>query len=135
MLPASIGGWARESVENESGGAAGVGAATATGTYKQGDDTIRLSVADLGAMGALASLGTAFNVNSSKETAGGYERTTTADGRLINEKWDSADRRGNYTTVLGNRFSISAEGTAPDANAFKAVVGAVDAGRLAALAK
>lgn len=135
LLPASIGGWTRTTVENESGGAAGIGAASATGTYTQGEDSIRLSVTDLGAMGAIASLGTAFGVNASKETADGYERTSTADGRMINEKWNKADRRGSYTTVLGNRFSISAEGSAPDADAFKAVVGGVDAGRLAALAR
>jgi hypothetical protein len=135
LLPASVGGWTRTAVENESGGAAGVGAATATGTYVQGGDQIKLSVSDLGAMGALAGLGAAFNVNTSKETANGYEKTTTADGRLINEKWDSSDRRGSYTTVLGNRFSISAEGTAPNADALKGVVAAVDAGRLVALAK
>lgn len=135
LLPASVGGWTRTAIENESGGAAGIGAATATGTYTQGSDQIKLSVSDLGAMGALAGLGAAFNVNASKETADGYERTTTADNRMINEKWNWGARRGSYTTVLGNRFSISAEGTAPSADAFKTVVAAVDAGRLAALAR
>lgn len=135
LLPASIGGWTRTAVESESGGAAGVGAATATGTYTQGADEIKLSVSDLGAMGALAGLGAALNVNSNKETANGYERTTTANSRMVNEKWDSGTRRGSYTTVLGNRFSISAEGSAQSADAFKAVASGVDVGRLAALAK
>lgn len=133
LLPAAIGGWTRTAIESESGGAAGVGASTATGTYTQGSDQLKLSVADMGAMGALASLGGALNVNASKETATGYERTTTVNNQMVNEKWDSSDRHGSYTTVVGSRFSISAEGTAPDAAQFKAVANAVDAARLAGM--
>lgn len=135
LLPTAVGGWTRTAVENESGGAGGLGASTATGTYTQGSDEMKLSVADLGAMGALAALGSAFNVNASKQTATGYERTSTADGRMVNEKWNASDRHGSYTTVLANRFSITAEGTAADAGQFKAAATAVDGGRLAALAR
>ncbi|WEK44188.1 MAG: Yip1 family protein [Candidatus Sphingomonas colombiensis] len=135
FLPETIGGWKRGDVETASGGAGGIGGSKAEARYTLGNDTITLSVADVAAMGALAGLGQALNVQSNRETKDGYERTATVDGRMTTEKWDGASRNGEYNVIVGNRFAVSAEGSAPDAAAFKAIVAAVDLGKLDALAK
>ncbi len=135
LLPAAIGGWARTEVESVGGGAGAIGGSTATARYKMGDDTITLSVSDIGAMGAIAAMGAAFNVQSNKQTATGYEKAGTVDGRMTTDKWDSADHSGSYTVIVGNRFTVTAEGTARDAAPFKAAVDAVDAAKLEAMAK
>lgn len=135
LLPASIAGWSRTEVESASGGAGGIGGSNATGRYAMGEDTISVSVSDIGAMGAMAALGSAFNMQSNKQTATGYERTGTVDGRMTTETWDGENHSGNYTVIVGNRFTVTVEGTARDPAAFKAAAGAIDLARLEAMAK
>lgn len=134
MLPGSVAGFTRTSVESSGGSAGGMGAATAKGAYTQGDQSFELSVSDVGALGSLATLGGALNVNSNKQTATGYERTSMQGGNMVSEEWDGSDHRGKYTVMVASRFAVAAEGNAPSIDPLKAAVGAVDAGRLAALA-
>lgn len=135
MLPPMIGGWSRTEIESTSGGAGGIGGSSATGTYAMGDDRLTVSVSDIGAMGALAALGSSFNVQSNKQTATGYERTATVNGRIVSEKWDSSDHQGSYSAVVGSRFTVNAEGSARDPAQFKSAVDAIDLGKLEAMAK
>ena len=135
MLPASVAGFTRTAVESTSGGAGGIGAATAKGTYTLGDQRFELSVSDVGALGGLATLGGALNVNSNRETATGYERTSMRNGNMVEEEWDNGGRRGKFMTMVASRFAVSAEGSAPSIDQLKAAVGAIDMGRLAAMAK
>ena len=134
LVPGSIGGWTRTSLESSSGGAAGVGASSASGHYTQGADTMTLTVSDIGAMGALASIGQALNVQSNKQTEQGYERSGVIDGRMTSAKWDGATRSGEYSTIIGNRFTVAAEGRVSDDHQLKVAVDAIDPGKLAALA-
>ena len=135
LLPASAAGWTRTSVENASGGAGGIAGSNAKGDYSRGSDTASLSVTDMGAMGAIAGLGAAFNVQSSKTTATGYEKTGQVDGRMTSEKWDSSSRHGSYSTVVGNRFVVEVEGSADTADTLKALAASVPIGTLAGMAK
>lgn len=135
LLPTNVAGWNRTSIESSSAGAAGVGGSVARGEYTLGEDQATLSVTDMGAMGALAGLAGAMNVQSNKTTTTGYEKTTTVDGRLTSEKWDSSDRRGSYSTIVANRFVVEVEGNAANAEALKALAGSVNLGTLAGLAK
>jgi len=135
MLPAAIAGFTRGDVETQSGGAAGINGSTANARYTQGEQSFRLSVADIGAMGAVASLGGAMNLQSSKTTATGYEKTQMVDGAMVSERWDNQDHSGAYSTMAASRFTVSAEGSAPSIDVLKQAVASVDAGRLASLAK
>lgn len=135
MLPTSIAGFTRTEVESAGAGAGGLGGATAKGTYAQGDQRFELSVTDVGALGNLATLGGALNVNSSKQTATGYEKTSMEGGNMVEESWDTSDHRGKYSTLVGSRFAVAAEGSAPTIDPLKAAVGAIDLGKLTALAK
>jgi len=130
LLPASIGNYARTSVESA---AAGPGGTRAQGTYESGDKRIELSVHDMAALGAMASLGGAFGVESNKEDADGYERTSTKGGNLVVEKWNKTNGEGSFTTMVGKRFMIEAEGQAGSIDELKAAVASIDAGKLAAL--
>ncbi len=66
-------------VETQSGGVGGIAGSHAEGRYTSGDQSFSLSVTDMAAAGALASLGGAMNMQSSKQTATGYEEDR--DGR------------------------------------------------------
>lgn len=135
MLPASVAGFTRGDVETQSGGAAGINGSTANARYTQGDQSFRLSVADVGALGSIATLGGAMNLRSSKSTATGYEKTEMVNGAMVNERWDNQAHSGEYSTMAASRFTVSAEGSAPSIDVLKQAVASIDAGKLAELAK
>jgi Yip1-like protein len=136
MLPGDLGGgFARTEISADSASAGGFGGSNAEGRYVNGDASIRLSVTDMAAAGALASLGGALNVESSRDTATGYERMGRVGGRMTTEKYDKQNRSGEYMVLVGDRFAVQAEGSGVDMNQLKAAVNAVNPGRLEAIAK
>lgn len=135
LLPASVGGLARSSMESSSMAAAGMGGAQAEARYGTGDTIITLSVTDMGPIGGLAALGSAFNVQSSKQDGTSYEKVGKVDGRMTTEKFDSAEKRGEYGTIVGDRIMVQAEGNAASINVLKEAVASVDFDKVAALAK
>ncbi|MEO6217108.1 MAG: Yip1 family protein [Sphingomonas sp.] len=135
MLPATIAGFTRGDVETSSGAAAGIGGSRAEGRYTLGDQSFSLSVADMGAMGSLATLGGAINAQTSKQTATGYEKTEMVGGAMVSEKWNTDSHSGRYETMVASRFMVSANGNAPSIDTLKQAVATVDTGALASLAK
>jgi hypothetical protein len=135
LLPASLGGLTRSSIESASMGAAGVGGSQAEARYTGGDSDIKLTVTDMGALGGLAALGGALNVQSSKQSGTSYEKIGKVDGRLTTEKFDSADKRGEYSTIVGDRIMVQAEGTVTSIDVLKGAVAAVDLSKVEGLAK
>ena len=136
LLPGALpGGLARTSIESSSAGAAGIGGSTAEARYGSGENEIVLKVTDLGAMGGLAAMGSAFNVQSSKQTETGYERMGKVEGRMTTEKYDNTDKRGSYGTLVADRIMVESEGRAASAEAFKAAVATVDLSKIETLAK
>lgn len=130
LLPEKIGRFSRTEVESSSMSAG----AHASARYEADGDSIRLEVTDMAIAGAFAGLGAALNVQSNKETATGYERTQTVDGRIVSEEWDKESREGKYMTTLANRFMIEARGTVASIDELKGAVEAVGPDKLAALA-
>lgn len=134
-LPGAVAGYARTGVSAESGGAGGMGASTAKATYQRGDATMDLSVVDMGAMGALGGMASAFNVQSSREENGRYEKVGKVDGRMTTESYDRNSKHGEYSVMVGSRFMVQAEGDNVSIDELKAAVSSIDAGRLEGLAK
>lgn len=134
MLPASIGGWSRTSVESQSMAAGGMGGSMAEGRYESGGKSFELTITDMAAAGAFAAMGAAMNVQQSRQTDEGYEKTSTVDGRLVTEEWNRSGD-GSYMTTIGDRFMVKADGEAGSIEELKAAVAAVDLGKLEALAK
>ena len=135
LLPASLNGMPRTAIESQSGGAGGIGGSNAEARYGSGDSEIKLSVTDMGAMGGIAALGSAFNVQSSKQEGTAYEKVGKVDGRMTTENFDSADKRGSYGTIVGDRVMVQAEGHAASIDVLKAAVAGIDLARIEGLAK
>jgi hypothetical protein len=134
-LPASVAGYARSEVEASSGGVGGVNGSTAEASYQKGDAHMRLTVTDMGGLGALAGMANAFNVHSSKDTATGYEKVGKVNGRMTQESYDRDSKHGEYGVLIGDRFMVQAEGDGVTMDELKAAVGSVPAARLEGLAK
>lgn len=135
MLPASIAGFVRGDTEASSGGAGGIGGSRAEARYTSGEQSFRLSVTDTGALGAVATLGGALNLQSNKQTANGYEKTAMVDGRMTTEEWNRSSGRGKYSTMVGSRFMIEARGEAPSIDTLKGAVASIDIGKLEKIAQ
>ena len=132
MLPASIAGFSRTSIESTG---LGTGASNAEGRYERSGQRFNLSVSDMSALGAMAAMGAAIGVNSNREDANGYERTQTVDGEFVTEKWNRTDKSGEYGTTISSRFLVKAEGVVDDISVLKDAVANIDAGKLKSLAE
>ena len=135
LLPAGLPGLARTAISASSAGAAGFSGSTAEARYGADGKSIKLSVTDMGAAGALAALGSAFNVQSSTQDANGYEKIGKVDDRMTTEKWSAASKSGNYSIMIANRFMVTADGDGVDMAELKAAVVEVDPAALEQLAK
>jgi hypothetical protein len=136
LLPANAAGFARSSVETTSSGTDQAQIVVATGQYEKADGgAFRLTVTDLGPVAGLTALAVGMGGHATRETADEYEKTTTVDGRLTTEQWNRQSNSGKYSVVIGDRFSVEADGSAGSVDALKQAVRSVDAGRLEAMAK
>ena len=135
LLPASISGWNRTSVENQGGAAAGIGGSNARAEFQSGDQNFSLSVTDTGVLGNIATLGGAINASSNKQTTTGYEKSEMQGGNMVEEKWDNQSKSGSYSVLVASRFSVEASGSAPSIDTLKSAVASVNLGQLQSMAK
>jgi hypothetical protein len=139
FIPDQVDGIPRTALTSQSAGANGVSTSNVEAEYGKDNAHITLHVTDLTAMGAFAGLAGAMGVESTRQTADGYEKVGKVDGRLTTEEWDGAAKSGKYgvraRSLVANRFMVEAEGAAPSIDVLKAAVAAVGPDRLEALAK
>ena len=133
LLPDNVGGAPRTEIEATTAGGASV--ANAQATYSGGDVHATVTITDLGAAGGLGAFATAMNVQSDKQTATGYEKVSTINGRLTTERYDTQSKNGEFSVLVGNRFNVDAQGSGVSIDALKAAVAAVGPDRLDALAR
>ena len=134
FVPESLAGLPRTEISAERNNAMGMQVSEARGTYS--DDAgrlLRLEIIDMGGMkGMLAFAGWAAG-EQERATDSGYEKTYTQDGRLVHEEWDSEQKNGEYSTVLGERFSVKLSGGASSITELKKAVASLDLAGLEAL--
>jgi len=135
LLPPSFSGYSRGDVEASSGGVAGISGSNVEAKYAKGDAHLKLSITDLNAAGGFAALAGAIGVESSKETASGYEKMGKVDGRMTTEEWNRDSKSGKYGVVVADRFMVEADGEGAEMDDLKAAVGAVGPSKLESLAK
>ena len=132
FVPQTLAGLPRKDVSVERNNAMGMQISEAHATY--GNDagrSVRLEITDTGtAKGLLAFAGWA-GMEGEKESSGGFEKTYRADGRLIHEEWHGSS--GEYTVVLGDRFTVELKGDADNIDQLKAALGELDLKALEAL--
>jgi hypothetical protein len=136
LLPATLpGGFARTDTSTASGGAAGFDFGNAKAVYAKGSARITLSLTDMGAIGALAALGSAFGANASEETATSYSKMGQVDGRMTMEEFNRETKVGKFAVIVADRVMVEAEGADASMDALKAAIATIDLGQVEALAK
>jgi hypothetical protein len=134
FLPDTLLGLKRTSSSAQRSNAMGMQITEAHAEY--GDDNgrnVTLEVTDMGTAKGLMAMAGAMAPEEERSSDHGYEKTYTADGRLTHEAWDDQSRRGEFSVVVGQRFTVKAQGAAGSIDDLKQAVASVDLGRLEAL--
>jgi hypothetical protein len=134
FVPDTLAGLKRTQVSAERNGALGMQVSTAQASYaNDAGSRLELEITDLGSAKGLMGLAGLANVEADKETDRGYDKTYKRDGRLIHEQWDSQDKHGEYSIVLGDRFSVKVSGHAESIDQIKSAVAGLNLAGLEAL--
>lgn len=135
LLPADADGLARTEATGEKNGAAGFTISTATGKYANTDQsqTIELAIVDGGGSSMMMGLAAWSMLEVDKETADGYEKTSTMDDYKSYEKYNNSDKSGEINLLVGKRFIVTAKGRGVDMDKLKATVKDMNLSKLADL--
>ena len=134
FVPDALAGLKRTSVSAERNGAMGMQVSTADANYSdEAGHSLHLEIADTGSAKGLTALAGAIGVESSKETDHGYDKTYNQGGHLVHEQWDSQSKYGEYSIVLGDRFTVKVTGHVDSIDQLKGAVGSLNLGGLEAL--
>jgi hypothetical protein len=122
-LPETLGGLPRTATSASRNNAMGFQVAEASADYSDGaGKNLRLEINDTGGAKGILALASWANVEEQKEWQGGYEKTYRADGRIVHERWDSGSSNGEYSVIVGDRFSVEISGNAPSVDALKSAL-------------
>lgn len=133
LLPESLPGMKRNEATGEKNAAMGMQISTAEGRYSNDQGaSVRLKIADIGSMTGLAGMAAyAWAATSiDRESDTGYEKTSTFNGFKSHEKFDKQSKSGELSVLIGNRFTVEADGNGIDMDALKAALSKVDLGKL-----
>ncbi|HEY1589679.1 MAG TPA: Yip1 family protein, partial [Rhodanobacter sp.] len=131
FLPDSLGNLKRTSISAQRNNAMGMQVSDASAEYA-GDSGqhVTLEVTDTGGAKGFVALAVAMAPEEEKETDHGYEKTHTVDGNLVHEAWDTQSKSGEYSVVLGQRFTVKATGNVDSIDQLKQAVASIDLGKL-----
>lgn len=131
FLPDSVVGMKRTSLSAERSRAMGMQISEASARYS-GDNNqhITLQLSDTGGAKGFISMAASMAPEEEKETDHGYEKTYSAGGNLVREKWDTRSKSGEYSVIVGKRFTVKANGNADSIDQLKQAVNSVDLRKL-----
>jgi hypothetical protein len=134
FVPDELGGLSRTSIASERNAAMGIQISQAHATYSdESGRELRLEITDAGTAKGLLGLAGWAGLEGEKEENGRYEKTFRDDGKLIHEEWDSNDSSGEYSVVVGDRFTVKVQGAAGSVGELRDAVEALDLDGLADL--
>jgi hypothetical protein len=134
FLPDTLLGLKRTSSSAQRTNAMGMQVTEAHAEYGDGNGrNVTLEVTDMGTAKGLMAMAGAMAPEEERSTDHGYEKTYTADGRLTHEEWNDESKSGEYSVVIGQRFTVKANGNAGGIDDLKQAVASVDLGKLEAM--
>ena len=134
FLPDSLGGLKRTSISAQRNSAMGMQVSDASAEYSNDSNQhITLEVTDTGGAKGFVAMAAAMAPEQDKETDHGYDKTHTVDGNMVHEAWDTQSKSGEYSVVLGQRFTVKATGNADSIDQLKQAVSSVDVNKLESL--
>jgi hypothetical protein len=129
-LPEKIGEMARTGFDVQSGGAGGMAGTSARGDYGSGEQTLRLSITDMGGMGGLMGLYGWANVTVDKEFNGQVEKAYKQGQRSVHEEYRKDGSHAELTIVLSNGLIVSIKGQQTSIDKVKEAMSGLDLNRM-----
>lgn len=113
FLPETLQGWKRTDFSVERNTAMGIQVSQARASYTDddGERSVDVEIVDTGSARGLLALAGFAGGESESESDGTIERTYRDDGRLVREYWDRNSSSGEYSLVVGERFTVKVEGS------------------------
>ncbi|MDW2982912.1 MAG: Yip1 family protein [Rhodanobacter sp.] len=134
FLPDSLGSLKRNSLSAQRNSAMGMQISQASASYAADNGQhITLEVSDTGGAKGFMSLAAAMAPEEEKQTDHGYEKTYSANGNLVHEEWDTQSKYGEYSMVVGKRFTVKANGNVDSIDQLKQAVASIDLAKLESL--
>lgn len=134
FLPDSLGSLKRSSLSAERNSAMGMQISQASASYAADNGQhVTLEISDTGGAKGFMSLAAAMAPEEEKQTDHGYEKTYSADGNLVHEEWDTQSKYGEYSVVVGKRFTVKANGNVDSIDQLKQAVASIDLAKLESL--
>ena len=132
-LPQALAGFEKGESSGEKNNAFGIAVSEAKQSFRtaDGSKTVRFEITDPGSLaGPFALANMWMNVDIDKETSDGFEKTSTAGGRKLHEKWSKSSKHAEVQMVVGNRFMIEIDARGVDTNDVKALLTQIDIAKL-----
>lgn len=134
FLPDSVGNWKRGNVSATRSGAMGMQVSEASADYAGNDNRhVTLEITDTGGAKGFVAMAAAMAPEQENQTDHGYDKTYTVGGNMVHEEWDNQSKSGEYSVVVGKRFTVRASGTVDDIDQLKQAVNKIDLARLESL--
>jgi hypothetical protein len=134
FVPETLAGLKRTDLSAERNGAMGMQFSQANANYSDGaGHNLHLEIGDMGSAKGITALAGWAGVEQSRETDHGYDKTYKQDGRLTHEEWNTQSKYGEYSLVLGDRFTVKVSGNADSIDQIKGAVGSLNLAGLEAL--
>lgn len=134
FLPETLAGRPRSAVSAERTGAMGFQISTAEASYEDNSGSgFRVEITDMGLAKGVMALAGWVGVEKESVTETGYEKTYKNGKNIVHEQWDKQASSGEYSIIVGERFTVKVSGGAADINALKDAAGSIDLQGLAAL--
>lgn len=134
FLPEQLAGQARSAISAERTGAMGIQVSTAQGTYEDASgNNLQVEITDMGAAKGVMGLADWVGAEQERVTETGYEKTYKDGSMYVHEQWDKQALSGEYSLIVGERFSVTITGSGPDIEVLKNAAREIDVEGLAAL--
>lgn len=134
FLPQKLEGMQRSNFSAERNQMMGLQIAQAQANYSDGSQQLRVEIIDMGGAKGILSLAGIAAVGNERKTERGYEKTYSDADRIVSEKWDDVDGRGEYSIVVGDRFVIKVKGQADSITTLRTLANSLDSEGLESLA-
>ena len=132
-LPQELAGFEKGDSSGEKNNAFGIAVSEAKQSFRNADGSksVRFEITDPGSLAGPFALATMWlNVEIDKETSSGYEKTSTAGGRKLHEKWNKSSKHAELQVVVGDRFMVEVDARGVDMNDVKALLSKIDIAKL-----
>lgn len=134
FLPEKLAGMTRSELSSERTGVMGLQVSTAQGAYAdENGNALQVEITDMGAAKGVMGLASWGGVEEEKVTETGFEKSYKDGSMLVHEQWDNQAASGEYSLVVGERFSVTITGSAPDIGVLKKAAAGIDLEELADL--